>query len=142
MYLPKVKATDLKVTDEVVELLQQRVFKLRELDEIDNKLESIRNNQVEIGLIKGPLSAPPEVVHYKSPVKREYPCHCGAVLPSYLERDSHIKASNNPTCGRDGEILNGRHVHRDDTIVGDPIKTSTPIRKSTAKFIDDDLEIA
>jgi hypothetical protein len=150
MYLPSITAKDISITQEVIDIFRKRAELIKELSYLDSRLESIKEEQVAAGIIKGrkPMPAPtPEQVNtsfrtISKTLTREFPCHCGAIFPSFLERETHIDLKTRSICGRNGELQNGKHIHRDTDTVGDPVKSSTNLRKSTPLFIDDDLEIA
>lgn len=147
MYIPSIGPRDLEVTSETVELFARRKALLSELTEIDNKLNQIRTEQINRGIIKNykdpnlvfQTHNPPDP-DFKLPnfTDRRFPCTCGRIFLFELERKKHLDELG-VGCAANGEILNGKHIHRDETVVGNPIKKSSS--KKLSGIIDDDIEV-
>lgn len=139
MYIPSIGPKDLIVTDRTIELFNKRKTLLLALAEIDNELNDIRTEQINEGKIKAPrfesLNNAPEFREINLNTHRAFPCKCGVVFPSYLERETHLSNTTNHACARDGEILGFKHIHRDETKVGNKIITRKPVKPT---LTDDD----
>lgn len=104
---------------------------------MDNYEQSLRDRRSELLLELSAVDN--ELREYLKPVAttksiRTFPCTCGLEFPYYLERLVHIDKYYNDDHRADGEILNGMHIRRDESICGNPIaQTSKPSITKTPK---------
>jgi hypothetical protein len=106
-------------------LNERRMSLLRDLSKLDHEIQSC----------KAKLSPPP------IKTSREFVCHCHLRFDWWLSLLDHIlENSGDPLHYDDGEIIDGKHIVRNTTIVGNPISRKQAASKFDANTVDvDDL---
>ena len=106
-------------------LNERRVDLLRQLSKLDHEIQNCQSK----------LSPPP------TKISRQFVCHCHLRFDWWLSLLDHLmENSGDVNHYDDGEIIDGKHIVRNTTIVGNPISRKQAASKFDATTVDvDDL---